>query len=320
MILITGATGFLGKNLTPILAKYDKLRILVRRTSDLEFYKDKSNIEIYYGDIEKDIGIADALKNIDIVIHGAARTMGNNYQEYYQTNVLGTFNLVKTMQSKGVKQLLHLSSLAACGPGRNKTPLTELDKPHPISLYGRTKQEAENIIMKSALNYIILRPVTVFGPHDIDVLRYVKFIVKGISPVTGCGTKYLSVIYIEDLVSAIVKTILSSKFNNRIYFVSDGQQYKLQDILKTIADLLQIHTRQVCIPGPIAMIYGLINDVFLPSQKKVVWRDKIRELKQKYWLCSCERIRHDLAFQAKFTLEQALEKTLKWYKNQGFLT
>lgn len=319
MILITGATGFIGKNLIPVLAKHHRLRILVRRTSNIELFKEKPNIDIVFGDIEKGAGIDDALQNIDMVVHAAARTMGKNYLEYYQTNVLGTLNVIRAMEKRDVKKILLLSSHAACGPSPDKTPLTEKANPKPISLYGRTKYMAESIVIRSTLDYVILRAVSVFGPHDMDVLRYIKYITQGIAPIIGCGEKYLNVIYIEDLVKVILKIINSNKFNNRIYFVNDGLPYTLQGVLDNIAHLLNKRTHQICIPKSIAMLYGLINDVFLHPKKRVIWRDKIRELKQKHWLCSNERITAEFNFRADFTFDQAMEKTLKWYKNNGFL-
>ncbi len=319
MILVIGATGFIGRNLVPVLAKYGRLRILVRRTSNIDPFKEKPNIDIALGDIEKGVGIDDALQNIDMVVHAAARTMGKNYLEYYQTNVLGTLNVIRAMKQKGVKKILFLSSHAACGPSPDKTALTESANPKPISLYGRTKHMAENIVIRSSLNYVILRPVSVFGPHDMDVLRYIKYVTQSISPFIGGGEKYLNLIYVEDLVQTILKIIQSKTFNDRIYFVNDGVQYTLLGLLDKIASLLNKSTYQICIPKPIAMLYGLANDVFLPARKRAVWRDKIRELSQKYWLCSNERIGTELNFRANFTFDQAMEKTLRWYKNNGFL-
>ena len=319
MILITGATGFFGKNLIPALAKFRSLRILARRTSNIDFLRDQPDIEIAFGDIEKGSGITDALQGIDIVIHAAARTMGRTYWEYYQTNVLGTLNMVKSMERENVRKLLFISSHAACGPSPCKTPVNELALPKPISMYGRTKLSAERIILKSALDHIILRPVSVFGPHDMDVLRYVKFILQGILPVSGCGQKYLNLIYVEDLVRLMMQIIKTVRFNNQTYFVNDGIEYELHDILDRIALVLNKKVRRVCIPKPIAMIYGLVNDVFLPTPKRVVWRDKIRELTQNYWLCSNQKISKEYAFKVNYTIDQALCKTMKWYEKQGLL-
>lgn len=319
MILITGATGFLGKNLIPKLAQYRRLRILARKTSKIDFLKDQTNIEIAFGDIEKGVGITDAMKDIDIVVHAAARTMGKNFWEYHQTNVRGTQNIVKSMEREKIAKILFISSHAACGPSPGKTPLSELAAPKPISLYGRTKSSAERIICESMLNFIILRPVSVFGPHDMDVLRYVKIILQGISPVSGCGRKYLNLIFIEDLVQAIMQLVKVDKFNNQIYFINDGVEYELHDILDRIALILNKKVRRICIPKPIAMLYGLANDVFLPAQKRVVWRDKVRELAQRYWLCSNKKISEEYGFQARYTLDQALRKTIKWYEKQGLL-
>ncbi|GAI16811.1 unnamed protein product, partial [marine sediment metagenome] len=78
-VLITGATGFIGKNLIPALIKFQKIKILVRKTSDIELFKKNSKIEITYGELEKDEGIEQALNGVDTVVHCAARTIGKNF-------------------------------------------------------------------------------------------------------------------------------------------------------------------------------------------------------------------------------------------------
>jgi nucleoside-diphosphate-sugar epimerase len=319
MILITGATGFLGRNIVPLLSRRAKLRILVRPTSHIDDYLNNPDIEIAFGDIETGAGIDHALKDIDLVIHAAARTKGRNYPEYYRSNVCGTHNLVCSMNRTKTKKIIFLSSQAACGPSSAEIPLTEQDCSRPVSLYGRTKLLAEEVVRNSCLDYIILRPASVFGPHDTDVLRFIWFIKKGIVPMIGLKDKYLNLIYVEDLAQIISRIIDKDAFNKKTYFVHDGNKYRLSAILAMIARMLHKNTHVIYIPGPVAMCCGLFNDIFLPISKRMVGRDKIRELTQNYWLCDNSRITAEYAFQSYATLEKAMQQTMNWYKNNGFL-
>lgn len=318
-VLITGATGFIGKNLIPALIKFQKIRILVRRTSNIELFKKNSKIEITYGELEKDEGIEQALNGVDTVVHCAARTIGKNFIEYYRTNTTGTANLIRAMNKKKIKKILYLSSHAVCGSCYEKKPIKEIDQPNPISFYGMTKKLAEDIIIKSGINYIILRPVSVYGPYDMEILKYIKLLNRGICPVIGFGEKYINLIFITDLVELIITLIRANKFNNQIYFINDGNCYSYKELLNEITNILGVNNLKVYIPETMALFYGLLNDVFLRRQKRLIWRDKVREMARKYWLCSNEKLRDDFNFIPKHMLKQGMKETIDWYRTHGFL-
>jgi len=318
-VLITGATGFIGKNLIPALIKFQKIKILVRKTSDIELFKKNSKIEITYGELEKDEGIEQALNGVDTVVHCAARTIGKNFIEYYRTNTTGTANLIRAMNKKKIKKILYLSSHAVCGPGCEKKSVKESDQPNPVSFYGMTKKLAEDIIIKSGINYIILRPVSVYGPYDMEILKYIGLLNRGISPIIGFGEKYINLIFITDLVKLIITLIRANKFSNQIYFVNDGNCYSYKELLNEITNILGINSLKIYIPEAMALFYGLLNDVFLRRQKRLIWRDKVREMARKYWLCSNEKLRDDFNFIPKYMFKQGMKETIDWYRTHGFL-
>ena len=317
--LITGATGFIGKNLIPVLIRFQKIRILVRRTSNIELFKKNSKIEITYGELEKDEGIEQALNGVDTVVHCAARTIGKNFIEYYRTNTTGTANLIRAMNKKKIKKILYLSSHAVCGPGCEKKSVKESDQPNPVSFYGMTKKLAEDIVMNSGINYTILRPVSVYGPYDMEILKYIKLLNRGICPVIGFGEKYINLIFITDLVELIIILIRANKFNNQIYFINDGNCYSYKELLNELTNILGINNLKVYIPETMALFYGLLNDVFLHRQKRFIWRDKVREMARKYWLCSNEKLRGDFNFTPKYMLKQGMKETVDWYRAHGYL-
>lgn len=319
MLLVTGATGFIGKNLIPELVKLSNIRILARRTSNIHTFKGLKNLEICYGSLENIEEIAEALKDIEIVIHCAARTVGKNFIEYYRTNTLGTKNLIEAVAQKK-KKIIYLSSYAACGISVGKTPVDETTKPNPISFYGLSKKLAEAIIKASGLNFIILRPPAVYGPNEMELFKYIKLLNYGLCPIAGFGEKYINLIYIEDLVQLLVKIIKEGIFNNRVYFVSDGKCYSFSEVVDEIAKILnKKHLLKIYIPEPVALFCGLLNDLFLPEKKRFVSRDKVKELARECWVCSNERLTQELGFTPGYSLKEGMQRTINWYRKNCLL-
>jgi nucleoside-diphosphate-sugar epimerase len=318
MILITGATGFIGKNLVPELAKKNTVRILVRKTSNIELFRENRAVEIIYGDLEHNVGLVHALDGVDIVVHSAARTIGRNFVQYYKMNTQGTANLIQAMRDTNVKNILLLSSHAACGPTHEQRSCTESEKPVPISSYGLTKKLAEDIVRRSGISYIILRPVSVYGPHDYDILKYINLLNSGICPIVGFGEKYLNFIYVKDLVRLIITIIETGRFDNKTYFINDGNCYSYTEVLSTIEKTLHKGSVKIRVPMSLAMFIGVLNDVFLPEKKRGVWRDKVRELAASCWLCSNENCIKEFKFTPRYSLKDGMQETIDWYKTHGF--
>jgi len=318
-ILVTGATGFIGRHLISELVGHAHVRTLVRTSSNIDHLKQYPNIEIVYGDLDTDKGLDNALVNIDSVIHCAARTNAVTYYEYYQTNTLGTLHLVQAMERNAVKQILLLSTNAVSGPSPTKQPICEDELPRPISYYGSTKKRAEDIVKKSGLNYIILRPVAVYGPFDMDMLRYIRLIAHGICPVIGFGEKYLNLIHVSDLVRLMLACISKGSYDNETFFVHDGHCYQFTKVVQTISEIIGRSVRIIRIPKSIAMLYSILNEIFIHPAKRLIRRDKIYELACQYWLCSTGNLFKKFDFQPQFTLAQGMANTIRWYKTHGFL-
>jgi nucleoside-diphosphate-sugar epimerase len=320
MVLVTGATGFIGKNLVPDLARDRKVRILVRRTSDLSFYRDRPEIELAFGSLEGNEGLDRALFGVKTVIHAAGQTMGRNRVDFYRTNVQGTRNLTDAMRKSGALRLVFLSSHAACGASPFNRPISEAARPVPISDYGWSKQQAEAVVAQSGLSHVILRPPSVYGPYDMEILKYARLIDRGICPMVGIRESYLNLIYVRDLVGIIRKVMTDDRFDNRVYFASDGRAYAFSEIIAAIAR--QLHRRRlwrIPIPVPIGLLYGVLNDALIPERKRIISRDKVRELARQYWLCSNERLIRTIGYIRFCDLDQGMAETVGWYRERGLI-
>lgn len=318
--LIIGATGFVGKNLVLEMAARGPVTVLARPTSDTGLFKDHRNITVCLGDLESGRGLTPALQAIDTVVHCAGRTMARSYWDYHRTNVTGTANLLAAMRAARVRKILFISSHAACGPGRDDRPVQEHEPAQPVSAYGRTKKQAEEMIIRSGLDYTIIRPASVYGPHDREILAYVRLLNKGFCPLVGFGPKYVNLIYVRDLVDLIIAIVRRDLFEGRIYFAHDGHCYSLEGVLDTISRALARKSIKIKIPFPVAMLLGLLNDTVLPAGLKIVPRDKVRELGCTYWACSIERAAGEIGFRPRFTFERGIVETIDWYRKHGLLS
>ncbi|MFN8239020.1 MAG: NAD-dependent epimerase/dehydratase family protein, partial [Chitinophagales bacterium] len=154
MVLITGASGFLGGELVKqLVANGESVRILVRPTSNIaHFTPILDKIEIAQGDILDIPSFEAALEGIDKIYHSAAIIGYDNsyYDAMYKTNVEGTANVVNVALTKGIKKILHVSSIAAIGgkPEERITEETKWEKNQWTTHYGITKMLAEREIWR----------------------------------------------------------------------------------------------------------------------------------------------------------------------------
>ncbi len=190
MILFTGATGFVGKNFVLEYSKKMPLRIFVRRSSDIRLFRNNPMISIHYGSLIHGTGLDDALQDVETVVHCAARVSGRSLAEFYQTNVITTMNLVNAMKRNKVRRLLFVSSQAAAGPGSRDNISDGARAAHPVSFYGRSKKIAEEFVASAGIAYTIIRPCSVYGPFDTEILKIIKLLRHGICPIIGRDDLY----------------------------------------------------------------------------------------------------------------------------------
>ncbi|MEO0184553.1 MAG: NAD(P)-dependent oxidoreductase [candidate division WOR-3 bacterium] len=320
MILVTGATGFLGKNFVFEHTKTSPVKILVRQTSDTSLFKDNSNVIINSGDLIVNKGIAQALDDVEIVIHCAARTNGSRFNDFYCDNVVATRNLIEAMKRKSVDKLLLISTQSAGGPCCSEEAVNETTPSHPVSFYGLSKKMAEDVVRKSGLQYNILRPCSVYGPYDMEILKFIKLIKRGFYPIIGGGNKCVSLVYVKDLVKLMQVIVERGLFNNKTYYVSDGNCYQYDEVVQEICRILnRKYCFKVSIPESFAYIFGLLNDLLLPQKRMLVGFDKIRDMSKDFWICENSRIIEESGWTPEYDLNKGMEETIRWYQKNDFL-
>jgi len=318
-VLVTGANGFVGSHLTEkLIEKGHKVRALVRKTANLQWIKDLP-IEISYGAICDYDTLPAAVDGIDYIMHVAGATKGKTEKDYEYVNVDGTKNLLKACLEKNpnLKRFVFFSTLAVTGSSDKDTKLSENTVCIPVSIYGKTKLQAELTVLeaKDKIPSIILRLCAIFGPRDTETLAYFKFLKAGIRP-TWDGT--VSSCYIKDAVSAAILCLEKNIESGTIYHISDGKCYTIDDIATIAEQVIGNKTLRVKLPTPIMSLYGKIVHTFSDGNT-VLGPDKIKELTQSCWVCDITKAQRELGFVPRYTLEQGLKETITWYKEQKWL-
>lgn len=246
MILLTGATGFLGSHiLYKLLQNGEKVRATKRASSSLEnikrvfdFYgKDNlallDNVEWIEADLLDIFAVEEAVKDIDEIYHCAAVVSFNpkDKEAMLQTNARGTENLVNAALESGVKKLCHVSSIAALGRNTTKDIVTESTwwKPSPKnSDYSVSKYRAEREVWRASeegLNVIIVNPSVIIGPGDFSSGAYkmMQQAYKGIPFYTNGATAFVDV---RDVADAMIKLMKSDVKNQRFIVSSENVTYR----------------------------------------------------------------------------------------------
>lgn len=260
----------------------------------------------------------------DYIVHIAGVTKAKYRREFFEGNVAATTSLLEAAKNNTrLKKFCLVSSLTAVGPSRDGTPLDEQTPCRPITTYGKSKLEAENICRSYSHNIpiVIIRPPAVYGPRDQDILEIFRWAVKGVMPIIGGRQKTLSFVYAPDLARAIIEATLSEKTTGETYFVADKPVYLFTDLVRRLAAIAGKKTLSLPIP-PFALYSAAAVAQFFSrfsSKPSVLSIEKARDLLQMHWVCSAKKIEQHIGFTCTTPIDDGLRTTYHWYKEQGWL-
>jgi nucleoside-diphosphate-sugar epimerase len=325
-ILVTGGTGFIGSHLVETLLRREgmEVRCLVRRKSDLRWLKDLP-VEFFYGDCNDPESLKGAVKDVDQVFHVAGLTRAVDEETLFRVNALGTENLIHACleHNPRVQKLLYLSSQAAAGPCQNGGKKKESDPCQPVSSYGRSKRRGEELALDHAdrLPIVILRPSAVYGPREKDIFTYVKLLSRRIMPCFSAPDQCISLCYVQDIVRAMIQASEKETAGGDIFFVSDGHDYRTEEIGEAFARALEVSPVRIPIPTWLISGIAFFSDHWSRWSGKpaLISRGKVEEMVQKHWRCDISKARTLLGFEPGVSLEEGAVLTVEWYRKENWL-
>lgn len=237
-ILITGASGFIGRALVSCLKSKGGLYIRTLGKTKAE------GVENIFCDFLKEDMPKKAFKDIDTVFHLAGyahdlTNQSNNVYKYKKLNVDVTNDLLSLSVDSGVKSFVFVSSVKAGGSNSIGKCLTEEDQTNPNEIYGKTKRTAELKVLEvgrsSKMHVSILRPSLVYGP---EVKGNLSLMLNAIRsnwfPPPPNVSNIKSMIHVDDVVEAIQFIALKKSANMGIFIATDGYNYSISEIYKIL--------------------------------------------------------------------------------------
>lgn len=333
-ILVTGATGFIGRHVVRrLLERGEQVRCMVRRQPKNNFAT--AGVEFVHGDVSRPESLRAAVRDVDLIYHVAGATQVHSPAVYARVNSEGTRRLAEACARLTTPpKVVYVSSLAAAGPSFPEAPRYEGQPSAPVSAYGHSKLAAENYLKKLAklIPITIVRPPAVFGPWDPNTIQLFRAVRTGFNVVPGQADPRLSLIFVEDLVSALLlaaergKTITSARTGPEaeqgIYFTAMEESIPFSEMGQAAARAMNVPAiRTVRLPVLLCWLAAYANQfrATVLRQPILFTPDKIREAFAGSWTCSSEKARIELGMKCTTGLADGFRVTVDWYRRQGWL-
>jgi nucleoside-diphosphate-sugar epimerase len=320
---VTGGTGFVGAHVVRALrARGDTVTCLVRSPAKAAALG-WTDVRLVRGDLDDAAALRDGCAGADVIYHIAGRIGARDAPEFMRANRDGTANLLEAAAEHPPQRFVLVSSLAAAGPTVPGTPIDESRPPSPVTPYGQSKLAAEVLVRAMAASWTIVRPPTVYGERDRELLKVFRLARMGIVPVFGDGSQELSVIYAGDLAAALLAAAGASAAANRLYYAAHPRATTSRALVHAIGRSLgRIRAPHVVpLPRPLAraLLWGIGSLAHLAGRATLLSSDKAAEFLAPAWTCRPDALMRDTGWEAATDLESGLRRTADWYRREGWV-
>ena len=311
-VLVTGATGFVGRALIPALIVAGHEVIAVVRNTPVPSLVEGIIVHTI-ADIGPDTDWAEALSGVDAVTHlaGRAHVMSEGTvdaeKKYKHINAAGTECLARSAADIGVKRFILLSTVKVMGEKTQDVPFSELDIPAPEDAYGESKlageQALHRIARKSSLEDVILRPPLLYGPGvKGNFLSLLKLCHLAPPLPLGAINNRRSLLFIGNLVDAVISCLDSPNAARQTFFVRDGEDLSTSELIRRVGCALNKPPYLFPIPPSLLRLAG-----WMTGKPNTVER-LLGSLQ-----VNDEKIRHQLGWTPPYNMVQGLDKMATWF-------
>jgi nucleoside-diphosphate-sugar epimerase len=312
-VLVTGATGLVGRALCPRLAEAGyRLRAALRTDRDLPSCIAE---KVVVGDISLVNEWRPALADVDLVVHAAARThvlhdTPQNRALWERVNAQATRQLAHAAARAGVRRFVYLSSIKVNGEATAQRPYQASDRPDPRDDYGRSKLQGEIYLMQAAagtgMQAAIVRPPLVYGPGvRANFLRLMRWVDRQWPLPLGAIHNQRSLVGVWNLCDLIETLLANPRPASGVWLVSDGEDLSTPDLIRRLGQALQRAVRLVAVPVPLLQVCAAIAGRRAEAER----------------LCnsltvSLTATREALGWAPPVSTDEALMRTAAWYRAQ----
>ncbi len=325
-VLVTGASGFLGSHLVENLVQKNYFVTGLFRRANLPpilLKLPRNNLQLCKIDITNSrADLSTLLQHHHSVIHVAAKAGDWDLNNaFHKINVDATRNILEESVKSGfVKNFIYVSSLAVHGFG-NHVDTTEEGPYYPlINPYQTTKAKAEKSVLSfnsSALKTTALRPGNIYGPGDTTTFFPIFDALKnGLMGYLGNGHTLTSVVFVEDVIDAIILALESDKSHGEVFNIVGNDIITWKNLLELSAKLLKVPAPRVRLPKSVASSAAFLLNILFRSLKIMsappITRYRVDQLTNNYHFNS-RKAKEILGFEARYSISSGLPITVADY-------
>jgi nucleoside-diphosphate-sugar epimerase len=323
-VLVTGATGFIGRHLIArLLNGGDRVRALVRPATDGSDLA-ALGVELVRGDVRDPTAVEHAAAHCELVYHLAKASSSGSDSTVQAVNVGGTANVARAALRAGVARLIHCSSAAVYGSSMGTRPVDEDMPPMPDSRYAWSKALAERVLQSERvcanLPVVVARITGVMGPGTPRWRLLFRSVAQRQFRIPGAGSNHHHLADVSDIVEGLLLSATRRGIEGRTYNLAGSEPIRLRDLVQLIA-------AELGVPGELPRgfpatpfrIYGWLSGIIsritgmsLPRADGIaaIMSDRILDI---------SRARDELGYAPRTSLPEAIHRTAEWYRAQGSL-
>jgi len=310
-VLVTGASGFVGKRLCEYLE--DKGFDVARAVRHAERTA-KGTCSV--GSVGPDTNWNEALTGVDVIVHLAARVhvmeddAADPLAEYRRVNVDGTKKLAMVAVKAGVRRFIYVSTIKVNGEATFGKAYSASDTPHPVDDYARSKLEAEDCLWRIAaetgLEVVIVRPPLVYGPGvRANFLRLFKWVGRGIPFPFLRVANSRSLVALDNLVDLLTVCVTHPQAAGKVLLVSDDEDVSTTELIRRISIHMGKQARMIAVP--VSILRGVAR---LFGKQAVI--ERLTGSLQ----VDISDTKEALNWNPPVTLDEVLRETVTWYQAQ----
>ena len=236
-VLVTGATGFLGKYVVEELVEHGYKVRAFGRNSNIGRSLENTSVSFFQGDLTNADDVTEACKEMNLVVHaGALSTVWGPWEDFYRANVLGTKYVLEACRQAGIQRLVYVSSPSIYAAPKDQLGIKESDAPEENNLnnYIRSKLASEKLFKDYPdVPSIILRPRGLFGIGDTSILpRVINLSQKIGIPLIGDGRQLMDMTCVENVALAIRLALEVPEAKGEVYNITNGEPRAFRDLLE----------------------------------------------------------------------------------------
>lgn len=322
-VAVTGATGFVGAVLCRLLADAGHTVRAIYRSEDKLPALSGLAVEPFRADVTDSKRISEAFAGAEIVYHVAAlfRQQGVPDSQFWDTNVEGTRNVLSAAQERGVRRIVHCSTVGVHSHIPNP-PADEEEAYRPGDIYQETKCEGEKLALEwfrsGKVDGSVIRPAMIWGPGDERTLKLFRGVATRRLPVIGTGKIQLHWVLVDDVARGMMLAGSSDKSTGEVYIIAGEGPVNIKDLFGMIAKHVGVEPLGIRIPAaPIQIIGEIVERVCRPlGIEPPIYRRRV-DFFTKARAFDWSKARRDLGYEPSHTLDEEIRMIVESYRRQG---